>query len=233
MVQPVDRDEVRAVVRYAVAAGVRLVPQGANTGLVGASVAPSEQPCVVLSTERLRAPITIEVGDASATVLAGTRLSELNGAAERHGLHLPIDLGADPCLGGMVATNTGGSRVLRHGPMRHHVLGVEVVAADDDATVYGSLAGVRKDSRGIDPTQLVIGSGGTLGVVTAVTVALTPIPRATETWWLAVDDPAVVVDVLTFLDGRRPGTISAFEYLSANALSAGARGARRATQSVR
>jgi len=71
----------------------------------------------VLSTERLRAPITIEVGDASATVLAGTRLSELNGAAERHGLHLPIDLGADPCLGGMVATNTGGSRVLRHGPM--------------------------------------------------------------------------------------------------------------------
>ena len=219
VVQPVDRDEVRAVVRYAVAAGVRLVPQGANTGLVGASVAPSDQPCVVLSTERLRAPITIEVGDASATVLAGTRLSELNGAAERHGLHLPIDLGADPCLGGMVATNTGGSRVLRHGPMRHHVLGVEVVAADDDATVYGSLAGVRKDSRGIDPTQLVIGSGGTLGVVTAVTVALTPIPRATETWWLAVDDPAMVVDVLTFLDGRRPGTVSAFEYLSANALA--------------
>ena len=65
----------------------------------------------------------------------------------------------------------------------------------------------------------MIGSGGTLGVVTAVTVALTPIPRATETWWLAVDDPAVVVDVLTFLDGRRPGTISAFEYLSANALA--------------
>ena len=123
-------------------AGRRRCPPGARKGptpgwSVRRSPRPSE-PCVVLSTERLRAPITSRGGRRRATVLAGTRLSELNGAAERHGLHLPIDLGADPCLGGMVATNTGGSRVLRHGPMRHHVLGVEVVAADDDATVYGS-----------------------------------------------------------------------------------------------
>ena len=124
-----------------VAEGVRLLPQGANTGLVGASVPPADPPTVVLSTERLRSAPVIDVDGTTATVAAGTRLSELNEAAAVHGLQLPIDLGADPAIGGMIATNTGGSRVLRYGPMRRYVLAAEVVAADDDASVFGSLGG--------------------------------------------------------------------------------------------
>lgn len=218
VVQPGTLDQLREVVRRAVAAGVRLLPQGANTGLVGGSVPPPDEPCVVLSLDRLDGPPAIDPVGATATVWAGTRLSALNAAAAPHGLHLPVDLAADPSLGGMVATNTGGSRVLRYGPMRHHVLGVEVVAADADASVFGRLAAVRKDSRGIDPVQLAVGSGGTLGVVSRVTVALAPLPAAVDTWWLALPDPGRAVELLRLLDARRPGTLSAFELVSRAAL---------------
>jgi FAD/FMN-containing dehydrogenase len=215
---PSGVEEVRAVVRIAAATGVRLLPQGANTGLVGASVAPDDPPTVVLSTERLRAPIELDAADASAVVAAGVRLSELNAAAAAHELQLPIDLAADPAIGGMIATNTGGARVLRHGPMRRHLLAVEVVVADEDASVLGSRRGLRKDSRGIDAVQLATGSGGTLGVITTAVVSLTPTPRSRQTWWLALADPSRAVELLSMLERRRPETISAFEFVSRSAL---------------
>jgi FAD/FMN-containing dehydrogenase len=210
---------VRAVIRLAVGAGVRLLPQGANSGLVGGSVPPFDPPTVVLSTERLRSGVTIDVDDATATVEAGTRLAELNAAAAEHGLQLPIDLGADPAVGGMIATNTGGSRVMRYGPMRRYVLAIEIVAADDDISVVGSRSALRKDSRGLDATQFAIGSGGTLGVITAAVINLVAVPRSTQTWWLAVDDPDRVVELLRAFERRRPGTISAFEFVSGAALA--------------
>ena len=127
---------------------IRLLPQGANTGLVGSSVPPADPPTVVLSTERLRSAVTIDADDATATVSAGTRLSELNAAAAEHGLQLPIDLGADPTIGGMIATNTGGSRVLRYGPMRRFVLAAELVAADDETSLLGRSAGAAQGQPG-------------------------------------------------------------------------------------
>jgi FAD/FMN-containing dehydrogenase len=218
VVTPTTVDEVRAIVRIAASAGVWLLPQGANTGLVGGSVPPADPPTVVLSTERLRSAVTIDVDDATATVDAGTRLSELTAAAAEHGLQLPIDLGADPALGGMIATNTGGSRVMRYGPMRRYVLATEIVAADDDASVFGSRSALRKDSRGLDAAHLAVGSGGTLGVITAAVIDLVALPRSTQTWWLAVDDPARVVELLAGFERRRPGAISAFEFVSGAAL---------------
>ena len=188
--------------------------KGANTGLVGASVPPADPPTVVLSTERLRSHRSSTSTARRPRSHAGTRLSELNEAAAAHGLHLPIDLGADPAIGGMIATNTGGSRVLRYGAMRRYVLAAEVVAADDDASVFGSLAALRKDSRGLDATQLAIGSGGTLGVITGAVVDLVPLPRSTQTWWLAVEDTDRVVELLAILERRRPGALSAFELVS-------------------
>jgi FAD/FMN-containing dehydrogenase len=211
-------DEVRAIVRVAVANEVRLLPQGANTGLVGASVAPADPPTVVLSTERLRAAVRVDPAGATATVAAGTLLSELNAAAAEHRLHLPIDLAADPAIGGMIATNTGGSRVLRYGPMRRYVLATEVVTADEDVSVLGGLRAVRKDSRGLDATQLAIGSGGTLGIVTGAVLGLVAVPRSIETWWLAVDDPLRVTELLTRFVRRRPGALSAFEFVSRAAM---------------
>jgi FAD/FMN-containing dehydrogenase len=166
----------------------------------------------------LRVPIDVDADDAIAVVAAGTRLSELNAAAAAHGLQLPIDLAADPAIGGMVATNTGGTRVLRYGPMRRHLLAVEVIAADDAASVLGSRHGLRKDSRGIDAVQLAIGSGGTLGVITGAVVSLVPTPRSLQTWWLAVADPLRVIELLAMLERRRPQAVSAFEFISRAAL---------------
>lgn len=218
VVQPADLDQVREVVRRAVANRIRLLPQGANTGLVGASVPPTDGPGVVLSTDRLNPDPRIDTVSRTALVGAGARLSAVNDAAGRHGLHLPVDLAADPAIGGMIATNTGGNRMVRYGPMRRYVLGVEVVAADAEASVYGRLTGVRKDSRGVDAVAMAVGSGGALGVITAAVLALVPVPERIETWWLAVDDPDRVVELFAHLDSGQPGTISGFEFVARAAM---------------
>ncbi|MGI9576768.1 MAG: FAD-binding oxidoreductase, partial [Microthrixaceae bacterium] len=174
--KPVELDEVREVVRWARRTRTRILPQGAVTGLVGASTPPATgPPPLVLSTDALDGRLDIDPGDAVAIVDAGVRLSALNGKAADLGLELPIDLAADPSVGAMVATNTGGSRVLAHGDMSRHVLGIQAVIANPDATVIGNLSGLRKDNTGPDATKLLIGSGGAFGVITAVAVALTPV----------------------------------------------------------
>jgi FAD/FMN-containing dehydrogenase len=108
---------------------------------------------VVLSLERLRGDIVIDPVDRTAVVPAGTPLSVLNDALAAHGLMFPIDLGADPSLGGMVATNTGGSRMVRYGDVRHHVLGVEAVLADDDASVLDALSPLPQGQHGLPPRR--------------------------------------------------------------------------------
>jgi FAD/FMN-containing dehydrogenase len=218
VVRPSSLDAVRDVVRWAVRERVRLLPQGANTGLVGASTPDGAGDAIVLSTERLSTPLTLDTVERTAVVGSGVRLSTLNAAAAEHGLHLPIDLAADPTLGGMIATNTGGTRVLRYGALRHHVLDVQSVAATSDADVFGHGTAVRKDSRGIDIVQLMVGSGGSLGIVTQVTVSLTPLPTQRATWWI-LPTPRREIDLLHFFERAGDG-LSAFELVSANAMAA-------------
>jgi FAD/FMN-containing dehydrogenase len=218
VVRPSSLDEVRDVVRWAVREQVRLVPQGANTGLVGASTPDIDGSAVVLSTERLTSPFSIDPVERTAVVGAGVRLSTLNTAAAEHGLHLPIDLAADPTLGGMVATNTGGTRVLHYGALRQHVLSVQAVAATSDADVLGLDTALRKDSRGLDSSQLVIGSGGALCIVAQVTVSLSRLPTQRATWWV-LPTTGRVLELLHFFEGAGDG-LSAFELVSANALAA-------------
>jgi FAD/FMN-containing dehydrogenase len=218
VVRPSSLDEVRDVVRWAVRERVRLVPQGANTGLVGASTPDIDGRAVVLSTERLTSPFLIDPAERSAVVGAGVRLSTLNAAAAEFGLHLPIDLAADPSLGGMIATNTGGTRVLHYGALRQHVLALQAVAATADADVLGHHAALRKDSRGLDLSQLVIGSGGALCIVTQVTVSLSRLPTQSAAWWV-LPMTGREVDLLHFCEKAGDG-LSAFELVSANAMAA-------------
>ena len=218
VVRPSSLDEVRDVVRWAVRERVRLVPQGANTGLVGASTPDAGGDAIVLSTERLTNVLTLDPVERTAIVGAGVRLSTLNAAAAEHGLHLPIDLAADPTLGGMIATNTGGTRVLRYGALRHHVLDLQAVAATSDADVFGHATAIRKDSRGIDISQLMVGSGGALGIVTQVTLSLTPLPTERAAWWI-LPTANREIDLLHFLERVGDG-LSAFELVSANAMAA-------------
>lgn len=224
---PVDVAEVREVVLWARHHRVGVLPQGAVTGLVGASTPPppgspgGTSAPLVLSTDALRGRLEIDPDAATAVASAGIRLSELNAAAAAHGLELPVDLAADPSLGGMVATNTGGSRVLRHGDMSAHVLSVEAVAADAAAGVIGSARPLRKDNTGPGIDRLLIGSAGALAVVTTVAVALSPVPEERATALVPRVSDHEAVALLGPLRRALGDALSAYEVMSATAARAG------------
>lgn len=181
VVRPGSTEEVAAVVQACSAAGVALIPQGGNTGLVGGSVPRTalDQLQVVLSTRRLA-----EVGDLDAvagevTIGAGVVLGTLQALLAPAGWQVGVDLGArdSATIGGMVATNAGGLHVLRHGTMRAQVLGLEAVLAD--GSVVRRLPGMVKDNTGLHLPSLLAGSEGTLAVITRVRLRLVPLrPRA-------------------------------------------------------
>ncbi|MFC7616128.1 FAD-binding oxidoreductase [Actinokineospora soli] len=172
VVRPADRDEVAAVLRACAAEGVGVVPQGGNTGLVGGGVPRGGE--VVLSTARLTALGEVDRVSGQVTAGAGVRLADLRAHAAATGLDFGVDIAArdSATVGGMVATNAGGLRVVRWGPMRDQVVGVEAVLSD--GRVVGSLSGLEKDSTGYDLARGLVGSEGTLAVVTAVRLRLVP-----------------------------------------------------------
>ncbi|MCK4176750.1 FAD-binding oxidoreductase [Aciditerrimonas ferrireducens] len=182
LVRPGSTEEVAAVVRACAAAEVPLVVQGGNTGLVGGSVPPppeGDRPApLVLSTRRLDAIGPVDQDAAQLTAGAGATLEAVQEAARNAGLRFGVDLAArgSATVGGMVATNAGGLHVLRYGPMRHQVVGVEAVLGD--GSVVSRLGGLLKDNTGYDLSQLLVGAEGTLGVVTAVRLRLHPQPRS-------------------------------------------------------
>ncbi len=225
--RPVGEAEVRSTVLWARRHGIRVLPQGAVTGLVGASTPPPSGPePLVLSTDAMATRLEIVEADAVAVVDAGVRLSALNEAAGRVGLELPVDLAADPSIGAMVATNTGGSRVLTHGDMSHHVLGVEAVIADEGASRIGSTKALRKDNTGPDPTRLLVGSAGAFGIITAVALSLSPLPAERSTVLAGPMADTAAVELLAVLRRTLGRTLSAFEVMCPAAVEAGLSRAR-------
>jgi FAD/FMN-containing dehydrogenase len=220
VVAPRDTAAVRDVVAWARRHRIRLLPQGANTGLVGASTPGPEGGVVVLSTDRLRGEVVVDPLDRTALVPAGTRLSELNEVLAPHGLHLPIDLGADPSIGGMAATNTGGARMLRHGDMRRHVLGVQAVLADDRQSVVDEASVLRKDNTGLALSELLVGSGGALGVITRVALEVDPLPARVACAWLEPADGDAAARAVLLLEELAGDRLSAYEVISRAALRA-------------
>jgi FAD/FMN-containing dehydrogenase len=172
VVRPASTAEVADVVRCCAAARVPIVVQGGNTGLVGGGVPGRSPRPVLLSTIRLTRLDPVDTAAGQLTAGAGVTLSRLQEAAHQAGLSFPVDLAArdSATVGGMVATNAGGLRVMRYGPMRAQVVGVEAVLAD--GTVVSRLSGLVKDNTGYDLSQLLVGSEGTLGIVTAVRLKL-------------------------------------------------------------
>lgn len=217
---PSDTHQVRQTVDWARRNRVRLIPQGANTGLVGASTPPPGSRAVVVCTDRLRGSMHIDPVDRTAVAHAGFRLSELNRAAQLHGLHLPVDLAADPSLGGMVATNTGGTRMLRHGDMRASLLGLRAVLADENCSVVDELTTLRKHSTGPSIGELLVGAGGAFAIITEVAVQLQRIPGQRSCAWLAPRSTSDVIPSLLHAESYCPAELSAFEVVSAAALDA-------------
>ena len=218
VVRPATVDQLAAVVRYCYAQDVRMVAQGANTGLVGSSTPDTSGEQLVVSLDRLRGVEALDAHNRTACVRAGTRLSELNRAAGSHDLFFPIDLGADPSLGGMVATNTGGSRLLRYGDVQHNLIGLEVVLADSEATVLTDLTGLRKDNSGIDLKQLFVGTSGSFGIISRVQVELHRVPRQTAVALAVPTAHDAIPALVAMLEAEAGEFLGAFEGMSANAM---------------
>ncbi|MES0101120.1 FAD-binding oxidoreductase [Mesorhizobium sp. M0019] len=178
--RPASVEEMSALMRRCHEERIPVVPQGGLTGLVGAAVA-ADSGEVVISLERLNTIRSVSPIDFAMVVEAGCILEDAKRAAEAHDCLLPITFGAQgSCrIGGNVATNAGGFNVLRYGMTRDLVLGLEVVLAD--GRIWNGLKVLRKDNRGYDLKQVIIGSEGTLGIVTAAALKLYPKPTQVET----------------------------------------------------
>ena len=172
VVYPESTAEVSAVLAYANDAGIPVVPFGAGTSLEG-HVIPLHGG-ISLDLTRMSRILALRSDDLTATVQAGVTRLQLEAAAGPHGLWFPVDPGADATLGGMAATNASGTTTVRYGGMRAHVLALEVVLADGRVVRTGSRA--VKTSAGYNLTELFVGSEGTLGVITELTLRLRPIP---------------------------------------------------------
>lgn len=197
VVRPASTDEVAAVVAACAAARVPVLPQGGNTGLVGGSVPSHDGPaCVVLSTRRLTRLDDVDHAAGQVTVGAGVTLAALHEHARAAGWAYGVDLAArdSATIGGTIGTNAGGIRVCCYGMTRRQVLGVEAVLPD--GSVVSHLSGFAKDNTGYDVAGLMVGSEGTLGVVTAARLALHRPPRASAVALIGVRDAAHALEIV-------------------------------------
>ena len=207
---PRSTDAVAAILREASAAGVPVTPWGGRSGLVDGCAATG---ALALSLEHMTAIEEIDAAAGTMTVQAGCILQNACEAAEKENLFLPLDLGARgmATIGGNIATNAGGNRVLRYGMMRDMVLGVEAVLAD--GTVISAMSPLLKDNAGYDLKQLFIGSEGTLGVVTRAVLRLRPAPASQDVAILGVERFAALPQLLRRVERDLGGTLSAFEVM--------------------
>ena len=220
VVLPASTDEVAAIVRRCAREdGISIVTQGGNTGLVGGGVPDGSGRQVVLSTRRLRAVRGVDVDNLTLTVEAGLTLREVQLAAADAGLLFPLSLASEgSCtIGGNLATNAGGTQVLRFGNARELCLGIEVVTAQGEA--WSSLHGLRKDNTGYDLRDLFVGSEGTLGIVTAATLRLFPQPRASVTAWATCRTLADCVALMRRLRSSFDAELVGYEAMNAASLA--------------
>ncbi len=213
LVRPRTTDEVAAVVRACAGARVGIVPWAGGTGLVGGQVMPDGPVPVILSLERMDALREMHTGENVMTVGAGMILADAHRAAATAERRFPLWLTSQGSarIGGLLATNAGGINLLRYGNARDLCLGVEAVLAD--GSVLHGLTRLRKDNTGYDLRHLLIGSEGTLGVITAASLRLFAAEGSVQTALLTVADPAAALAVLTMAQSRLPGMISAFELI--------------------
>jgi FAD/FMN-containing dehydrogenase len=219
VVRPSNTAEVAAVVKTCAQAGTPIVPQGGNTGLVVGGVPDGSGQQIVLSMTRMNAVRAIDPANLTITVEAGCVLQNLQTAAENAGFLFPLSLGAEgSCtIGGNLGTNAGGTQVVRYGNTRELCLGLEVVTAQGE--VWHGLSGLRKDNTGYDLRNLMIGSEGTLGIITAATMKLYPLPAAQLTAWAAVPSMEAAVQLLGLAHQRLGPGLTGFEVMNQFALS--------------
>ncbi|HJO73925.1 MAG TPA: FAD-binding oxidoreductase [Rhodospirillales bacterium] len=215
VVSPASTEEVAQVMSICHDAGVAVVPQGGNTGLVGGGV---PEGGIALSLARLNTVRGIDAANNTMTVDAGCILADVQAAAEAEDRLFPLSLGAEgSCqIGGNLSTNAGGVQVLRYGNARDLVLGLEVVLPD--GRVWDGLKALRKDNTGYDLKHLFIGAEGTLGVITAAVLKLYPLPQCRETALAALGNADKALALFQRVGRFTGDALTAFEYINHQSL---------------
>lgn len=213
VLMPRDRGEVCRILEICNRREAALVPHGGNTGYCGAATPDESGTQIVLSMRRLNRIRRLDAADYSMIIESGCTLSEAQAAARTVDRLFPLSLGSEGTaqIGGNLSTNAGGTAVLRYGMMRDLVLGLEVVLAD--GRVMSGLKSLRKDNTGYDVKSLFIGAEGTLGVITAASLKLFPLPADTATALIGVDSPQHALDLLDLLRTAAGDQVTACELL--------------------
>ncbi len=220
LVSPKSTAEVSDIVKIANEHMVSLVPQGGNSGMVGGATPDSQGQSVLLSMRRMNQIRNISADDQLAVCDAGVILQNLHEALDEHSQRFPLTLGGkgSATIGGLVSTNAGGTQVLRHGTMRALVAGLEAVLPD--GTIYDGLAPLKKDNRGYDLKQLLVGGEGTLGIVTAATLKTVPALIDRCVAWAGVSSPQAAYTLFQFLNARESQSLEGFEIIPKSCLDA-------------
>ncbi|MEO0591847.1 MAG: FAD-binding oxidoreductase [Pseudomonadota bacterium] len=218
LASPATTREVADLLTLCSEHGVPIVPQGGNSGMAGGATPDESGDGLVLSLRRMNAIRLLDPQAGQVVCEAGVILQTLHEAAAQNDLRFPLTLGGkgSATIGGLISTNAGGTQVLRYGTMRAQVLGIEAVLANGQ--IFDGLAALKKDNRGFDLKQLLIGSEGTLGIVTAATLRLLPAPQARATAWIGLGD---VIDARTLLrqvDRALGNALEGFEIVPAHCL---------------
>ena len=220
MASPASTEELVQLVKLCAAHGVPIVPQGGNSGMSGGATPDETGNAILLSMRRMNAIREIDVEARRVTCEAGVVLQTLHEAVEEKDLRFPLTLGGkgSATVGGLISTNAGGCQVLRHGSMRALVLGLEAVLPDGQ--VYSMLTPLKKDNRGFDLKQLLIGSEGTMGIVTAATLQLVPALADRVVIWAGLPSLGIARSLLLHCEDMAGDALEGFEVMPQACLDA-------------
>ncbi len=219
LASPATVGEVQAIIRLAGEAGVAIVPQGGNTGMVAGGVPRVGDRALLVSLRKMNAIRSVDAEDNSLVAEAGAILSHVHEAARAAGRRFPLSLAAkdSATIGGLVSTNAGGTQVLRFGTMRAFTLGLEAVLPD--GSLFEGLSALRKDNRGYDLRQLLVGAEGTLGIVTAASLRLYSAAPHRLVGWAGLASAGDALTVLRRLEDAVGAAVESFELIPADALA--------------
>jgi FAD/FMN-containing dehydrogenase len=220
MASPASTAEVAALVRLCAAHGIPIVPQGGNSGMSGGATPDTGGEALLLSLRRMNAIRRIDAENRMVTAEAGVVLQTLHEAAAEASLRFALTLGGkgSATIGGLVSTNAGGTQVLRHGTMRAMVLGLEAVMAD--GSVLDTLTPLKKDNRGFDLKQVLIGSEGTLGIITAATLKLDARVAGRAVLWAGLSSLHAARALLLHAEAQAGPALEGFEVMPRHSLEA-------------
>lgn len=218
VLRPRSTEQVSRILALAHTNGIGVVPHGGNTGLVGGQIPSHSGNQIVLSLSRMTAVRAVDADGGAMTVEAGVTLADAQAAAEKAERLFPLSLASEGSaqIGGVLATNAGGTAVLAYGNARNLCLGLEVVLAD--GRVWNGLRSLKKDNTGYDLRDLIIGSEGTLGVITAAVLKLLPRPAQRATAIVGLDCPSDALKLFRFAEQTAGGALTAFEFWARRAM---------------